>query len=233
MSDARPRPPPLAAPPRPPAPSCLPMAAADTRGCPADIRESPARGPPRPPMQRLLLLLLLLPLPGALGYGGHPVAPGGVAPYSGGGARRGGGWGYVREPAEGFFIAGSSIKAMNGVYKKVERVPAAIPHKFHYAYRQWPHGTEDQMRGCAQAACCCWLHGRQPEPSRPSGACRTLVSARPPCRSGDTPWVWPRRDAGAGEGARAGRRLRGRRSLEEVRVAAHRPRPPRPLRARG
>jgi hypothetical protein len=30
----------------------------------------------------------------------------------------------VREPAEGFWIAGSSIKDMNGVYKKVERVGA-------------------------------------------------------------------------------------------------------------
>eukprot|EP01047_Picozoa_sp_COSAG01_P009463 COSAG01_NODE_389_length_17708_cov_111.404452_3_plen_213_part_00 len=181
-SDVRPLPPalPAGAAPRPrPAARGLAGRLVHGAGAPAMVDDrtagAPAAGPPRPPMQRLLLLLLLLPLPGALGYGGHPVAPGGVAPYSGGGARRGGGWGYVRDPAEGFFIAGSSIKAMNGVYKKVERVPAAIPHKFHYAYRQWPHGTEDQMRGCAQAACCCLLHGRQPEPSRLSGACRTAA----------------------------------------------------------
>ena len=36
-------------------------------------------------------------------------------------------------PLQGFFVAGSSIEAMNGVYKKVEKVPSAIPHTFHYA----------------------------------------------------------------------------------------------------
>jgi len=76
----------------------------------------------------------------------HVVGPGGVTPYSGGGGRRSGGYGYVRDPAEGFFVAGSSIKEMNGVYKKVEQVPSAIPHQFHYAYRKWPHGSEDNMR---------------------------------------------------------------------------------------
>ena len=81
----------------------------------------------------------------------HVVGPGGVTPYSGGGARRGGGYGYVREPAEGFFVAGSSIKEMNGMYKKVEKVPSAIPHKFHYAYRKWPHGQDDDMRGWTMA----------------------------------------------------------------------------------
>ena len=79
-------------------------------------------------------------------HGQHVVGPGGVTPYSGGGARRSGGWGYVRDPAEGFFVAGSSIKEMNGVYKRVEKVPSAIPHTFHYAYRKWPYGSEDDMR---------------------------------------------------------------------------------------
>ena len=76
----------------------------------------------------------------------HVVGPGGVTPYTGGAASRSGGWGYVRDPAEGFFVAGSSIKEMNGVYKKVDKVPSIIPHVFHYAYRKWPFGTEDNMR---------------------------------------------------------------------------------------
>lgn len=94
----------------------------------------------------LLLLVAALALAQRGCHGQHVVGPGGITPYSGGGARRSGGYGYVRDPAEGFFVAGSSIKEMNGVYKKVEKVPAAIPHTFHYAYRKWPYGGEDKMR---------------------------------------------------------------------------------------
>eukprot|EP01048_Picozoa_sp_COSAG05_P001160 COSAG05_NODE_38_length_27626_cov_78.614306_3_plen_354_part_00 len=82
----------------------------------------------------------------------HVVGPGGVTPYSGGGRSRSGGFGYVREPAEGFFIAGSSITEMNGMYKKVERIRnTLVPHEFHYAYRKWPYGTEDPMTGWVMA----------------------------------------------------------------------------------
>ena len=54
------------------------------------------------------------------------VGPGGMVEYSGGGgARRG--WGTVSEPAAGFFVAGSTLKALNGVYarehpERVDRV---------------------------------------------------------------------------------------------------------------
>ena len=114
------------------------------------------------------LLLLLAQVADAQ----HVVGPGGVTPYGGGAARRGGGYGYVREPAEvrepsprcagpgplcsrrvlaavfaqGFFVAGSSIESMNGDYKKVETIPSSIPHTFHYAYRKWPFGTEDNAQ---------------------------------------------------------------------------------------
>jgi len=53
----------------------------------------------------------------------------------------------VREPAEGFFIGGSSIKEMNGVYKRVSEVPSDIKHKFQLAYRKWPVDEHDDMRG--------------------------------------------------------------------------------------
>ena len=50
------------------------------------------------------------------------VGPGAVAPYSGGG-QRARGYGYVRDPAAGFFVTGSSLSDMNGVYARVEQVP--------------------------------------------------------------------------------------------------------------
>jgi hypothetical protein len=66
-----------------------------------------------------------------------------MAPYSGGG-QRSRGWGYVSEPAEGFFIGGSSVKEMNGVYKRVNTVPGDLmkdtrtPESFQLVYRKWP-----------------------------------------------------------------------------------------------
>ena len=63
------------------------------------------------------LMLLLCCLAGAQ----VPMGPGSMAPYSGGGGRQRG-FGYVREPAKGFFIAGSTLRDMNGVYAKVDNV---------------------------------------------------------------------------------------------------------------
>ncbi len=66
-----------------------------------------------------------------------------MAPYSGGG-QRARGWGYVREPAEGFFIGGSSVKDMNGVYKRVNTIPGDLltdsrtSESFQLVYRKWP-----------------------------------------------------------------------------------------------
>ena len=42
------------------------------------------------------------------------VAPGGVTPYTGGGGQRQRGFGYVRDPAHGFFVAGSTLQGLNG-----------------------------------------------------------------------------------------------------------------------
>ena len=47
------------------------------------------------------------------------VGPGGVVPYGGGGGgpRR---YGTVRDPANGFFVAGSTLRGLNGVYARVD-----------------------------------------------------------------------------------------------------------------
>jgi hypothetical protein len=40
----------------------------------------------------------------------------------------------VSDPAAGFFIAGSSIDGMNGVYGRIHEVPIMHAHRFHWAY---------------------------------------------------------------------------------------------------
>jgi hypothetical protein len=75
-----------------------------------------------------------------------PMGPGSMQPYAGGGGRQRS-YGYVREPAMGFFIAGSTLKDMNGVYKRVENVPSWLSHKFQLAYRKWPWGEADHLDG--------------------------------------------------------------------------------------
>lgn len=42
--------------------------------------------------------------------------------------------------------------------RQVERVPSAIPHVFHYAYRKWPIDEEDTLRGWHMALV------KEPEP---------------------------------------------------------------------
>ena len=76
---------------------------------------------------RLLLSCLLATRAEAQGL----VGPSAITSYSGGGGRRHGGYGYVREPAEGFFVAGSSIKEMNGLYAKVRH---AVPDPPRYQF---------------------------------------------------------------------------------------------------
>ena len=51
------------------------------------------------------------------------VGPGAVTGYTGQGSRRRS-YGYVRDPAAGFFVGGSTIKEMNGVY--VRKNPAEM-----------------------------------------------------------------------------------------------------------
>ena len=59
-----------------------------------------------------------------------------LAPYSGGGSRqRSRGYVTVREPAKGFFIAGSSIDDMNGIYAAVRMEGLGLRRKCQIAYR--------------------------------------------------------------------------------------------------
>ncbi len=52
------------------------------------------------------------------------VAGGGMTPYGGGG-RRHGGYAQVRDPGKGFFVAGSTIDDLNGVYERAPAPPLA------------------------------------------------------------------------------------------------------------
>ena len=56
------------------------------------------------------------------------VGPGAVTGYTGQGSRRTS-YGYVRDPAAGFFVGGSSINEMNGVY--VRKHPEEMVSKIH------------------------------------------------------------------------------------------------------
>lgn len=56
------------------------------------------------------------------------VGPGGMTPYSGGGGgRRHGGYVQIRDAVNGFFVAGSSIHALNGVYGPLLEDLSSIP----------------------------------------------------------------------------------------------------------
>ena len=63
---------------------------------------------------------------------GQLVGPGGMTPYTGGGGggRRHGGYVTIRDAVNGFFVAGSSIHSLNGVYgprlEDLSSIPAAI-----------------------------------------------------------------------------------------------------------
>merc|ERR1711934_282851 len=79
-----------------------------------------------------VLLLLAMLSCGAQASG--LVGPGAMTPYSGGGGGRQRSYGYVREPAKGFFISGSSIPQLNGIYDRVESFPRAINRQLALAY---------------------------------------------------------------------------------------------------
>ncbi|CAE8668410.1 unnamed protein product [Polarella glacialis] len=65
------------------------------------------------------------------------VGPGALTEYTGGprGGGRSRGFVSVNEPAQGFFITGSSIGAMNGVYGRVKNDSLWSPHTILLAYR--------------------------------------------------------------------------------------------------
>merc|ERR1712166_644953 len=82
---------------------------------------------------RIELLLTLVGML-ALAAGSGLVGPGAMTPYSGGGGGRQRSYGYVREPAVGFFVGGSNIPELNGLYGRVTSTPANIKHRFQLAY---------------------------------------------------------------------------------------------------
>ncbi len=64
------------------------------------------------------------------------VGPGAMAPYGGGGGRRRhGGYVRVQDPAKGFFLAGSTVMAMNGLYGRVDSVPSDLKQTVQLAYK--------------------------------------------------------------------------------------------------
>ena len=50
------------------------------------------------------------------------VGPGAMTPFSGGGGERETSYGYMDEPAIGFFVGGSSVKEMNGLFDRTQSV---------------------------------------------------------------------------------------------------------------
>ena len=57
------------------------------------------------------------------------VGPGGVVNYGGGGrAGRRVSYGVVRDASKGFYLGGSSIEGLNGIYHRVEGLPRGCRH---------------------------------------------------------------------------------------------------------
>ena len=84
-------------------------------------------------MSALTLITRLLLL-GAPSLANELVAPGALTRGGGGGGRRHGGWGVVDKWPHGFFVAGSSIARLNGVYVRVDR-DHGLPHWCHMTWR--------------------------------------------------------------------------------------------------
>ncbi|CAJ1437603.1 unnamed protein product [Effrenium voratum] len=64
------------------------------------------------------------------------VGPGAVGSFQGGGGgRRFAGYAQVTEPPVGFFIGGSSIRGLNGLYSREQHVPGGFSHSFTFSYR--------------------------------------------------------------------------------------------------
>lgn len=99
-----------------------------------------------PTRVRPLVLLLLAAAAAQPGVGGRDlVAPGGLAQYNGGEQRLK--KGRISAPAEGFFIGGSSIHEMNGVYARVHRWKGLGSTRPVLAYRKWPIRERDDLDG--------------------------------------------------------------------------------------
>ena len=105
----------------------------------------------------------------SISLGNGLVGPGAMRPYSpGGGGRRHGGYVRVQDPAVGFYIGGSSIKALNGLYGRVEHV--SNPLLYQLAYRNDESGwfmamTKGGERDAAERPA---QEGEPAPPTRPS-----------------------------------------------------------------
>ena len=87
---------------------------------------------------QLLVLEVVLPWGAARASG--LVGPGAVSPYSGGRRSRSRGYATVRDPSHGFYIGGSSIDAMNGLYGRINSIHHPTIHtEFHLAYKHDYH----------------------------------------------------------------------------------------------
>ena len=70
-----------------------------------------------------LCTLLICGVNAQVNAGGGMVGPGGVVNYGTGRQQRQARYGVVRDASKGFFIAGSSILHMNGIYERTEGLP--------------------------------------------------------------------------------------------------------------
>jgi tetratricopeptide (TPR) repeat protein len=68
------------------------------------------------------------------------VGPGAVSPYSGGRRGRSRGYTTVRDPSHGFYVGGSSIDEINGLYGRINSIHHHTIHtEFHLAYKHDYH----------------------------------------------------------------------------------------------
>ena len=68
------------------------------------------------------------------------VGPGAVSPYSGGRRSRSRGYTTVRDPSHGFYVGGSSIDEINGLYGRINSLHHHTIHsEFHLAYKHDYH----------------------------------------------------------------------------------------------
>jgi len=65
----------------------------------------------------------------------HVCFTGAMQQFGGGGRPRQQSYGYVREPAVGFYVGGSKIDELNGLYGRVQGVDSRVKHKFQLAYK--------------------------------------------------------------------------------------------------
>ena len=84
---------------------------------------------------------------GALLAAAQLVGPGGMTTYGGGGRQRS--YGRVRDPGKGFFVTGSTLWGVNGVYERVNSLHSSLmeKHGFSLAYTNkitgWTMGLAD------------------------------------------------------------------------------------------